>query len=192
MGRVIVLQAEIARDPDPRTERELLERLPYARRLELERREVAARRASLVAVGLVLRGASRLLGRKVDVGALRFPQDGKPWCRDGPCFSVSHTARRVAVALSMDCELGIDLEDVPAERTSGGETLARLEQWTATEATLKAAGLGLRDVRHVDFDVDRATATCQGATYFVQRLDLAPDVVSALATATPTESVLVY
>ena len=188
----MVLQAEIARDPDPRVEQALLERLPYSRRLELERRDALSRRASLLAVNLVLRGASSLLGRDVSIRELRFPQGGKPRCRDGPFFSISHTTRRVAVALTLDCEVGIDLEDVPADARPGGEALARLERWTATEAALKVAGLGLRDARRVDLDADRTTATCQGMTYFLQPLDLGPDVVASLATEAPLESVLLY
>jgi phosphopantetheinyl transferase len=191
MGHVILLQAEIARAADPRKEQALLERLPYSRRLELERRDAVSRRASLLGVDLVLRGASRLLGRDVGAGELRFPQGGKPCCPDGPFFSISHTPRRVASALSADCELGIDLEDVPADATPGSEALARLERWTATEAALKAAGLGLRDARCVGLDADCALATCQGATYFLQPLDLGVDVVACLATAAPVESVFV-
>lgn len=191
MGRVIVLQALISRDPDPRAERALLERLPYGRRLELERRDPQSRRASLLAVDLVLRGASRVLGRGVGVGELSFPQGGKPCCPGGPFFSISHTARRVAVALCADVDLGIDLEDVPVDPGPAREALDRLERWTATEAALKAAGLGLRDARRVDFDADHATATCQGAKYFLRPLSLGPDVVACLATAAPVESVLV-
>jgi phosphopantetheinyl transferase len=192
MRRVIVLQAGADEDSDPRAAQALLERLPYARRLELDRRDAQSRRASLLAIDLVLRGASGLLGREVSVGELRFPQGGKPWCCDGPFFSVSHTARRVAVALSVDCELGIDLEDVPSGAGPGGDALARLERWTATEAALKAAGLGLRDVQRVELDAGCATATCQGATYFLRPLRLGPDVVASLATAAPPESVVVY
>jgi phosphopantetheinyl transferase len=168
----------------------LLERLPYARRLELDRREATDRHASLVALDLVLSGAARLRGRVVPPGLLRLPQDGKPHLEGGPFFSLSHTRTRVAVAVGESCEVGIDLEDA-APSPAGARTPGELERWTATEAALKAAGAGLRSVARLRLAADLASAEFAGVRIHLGRLDLGPGWVACLATLSPVDAVIV-
>lgn len=189
MSRVIVLQAELGGDREDAAGDRLLQQLPYARRLELELRDVQARRASLRGTGLVLEGLSRLCDRPVAAGELRFPQGGKPFCAGAGSFSVSHTERRVAVALCRDCEVGIDMEELPHAADPGSVDCARLERWTAVEAVLKAAGLGLRHAGRVVVDCGAARARLDDREYFLRRIDLVPGVVAHLATTAQLESV---
>ena len=181
VGEVIVLHAVL--DPQPRhgVTPPLLERLPYAKRLELEAREPAARHAGLCGIELALRGAARIRGGDAPIADLSFPTDGKPHLRGGPVFSISHTARRVAVALAARGELGLDLEDAAADRAAGSAVTTRLARWTATEAVLKAAGRGLREARGVELDAARGTATFAGRTWVLKPLAIAPDVIAQLA-----------
>ena len=165
----------------------LLERLPYARRLELERREAAARNASLLAVELLCDGFLRLRGVRLDPSRLQFPQGGKPRLDGGPWFSVSHARARVAVALSDRCDLGFDLEHIGA----AGRDRDALERWTATEATLKATGAGIRRARDVQLASDLATARIDGQTVHLRGVTLAPDCVARLATLEPVGDVVV-
>jgi phosphopantetheinyl transferase len=168
----------------------LLERLPYARRLELGRRDASARHASLLALDLVLTGIARLRGGVVQPGQLRFPQDGKPHLEGGPSFSLSHTRTRVAVALGEGCEVGVDVED--ASQPSGGQrTREELERWTATEAALKAVGAGLRSAAQLQLAPDLASAELAGVRIRLARLDLGPGWVASLATLGPAGSVIV-
>ena len=154
MPDVTVLHAPLPADlPAPRVAL-LLAQLPYARRLELESRDPAARSASLLGVELLLEGVLRLRGGALDLARLSFPQDGKPMLDGGPWFSISHAESRIAVALSDRCDLGIDLEEYSAARPDR----AALQRWTATEATLKAVGLGVRYAREVRIDEQFATA----------------------------------
>jgi phosphopantetheinyl transferase len=189
MSHVIVLQAGLAGDRDSAAEHGLLQRLPYARRLELERRDESSRGASLAALGLVLKGLSQLRGRPVRADELHFPQGGKPYCDGDECFSISHTSRRVAVALSRHCEVGVDVEEL--DSAAGPDAVARgkLAQWTATEAVLKAAGLGLRHAGDVALELDAGRARLAGREFFLRRLPLGPEVIAHLATAGPVESV---
>lgn len=189
MSPVIVLQAGLPGDRDHAAELGLLRRLPYARRLELERRDEPSRGASLAALGLVLEGLSQLRGRPVHADELRFPQGGKPYCDGGECFSLSHTARRVAVAVSRDCEVGVDVEDLETAMELDAVARRKLERWTATEAVLKAAGLGLRHAGEVALELDAGRARLAGREFFLHPLPLGPDVVAHLATARPVESV---
>jgi phosphopantetheinyl transferase len=122
----------------------MLASLPYARRLRLEANSADARLASLAGLALALCGASRLLGAPPSLSSLDSPMDGKPRFPDGPFFSVSHTAGRVACVVCAGTDVGLDIEAVTDDPS-------RMERarWTATEAALKAAGLGLRAVRSV-------------------------------------------
>lgn len=190
MHPVMVLHAALPGHLDAARAAALLERLPYARRLELDRREAKDRHASLFALDVVLSGAARLRGRVVPPGQLRFPQDGKPHLEGGPFFSLSHSRTRVAVALGEGCEVGIDVEDVlPA--APGGRARGALERWTATEAALKAAGAGLRAVARVRLATDLTSAEFAGTRIHLARLDLGPGWVASLATLDRVGSVIV-
>jgi phosphopantetheinyl transferase len=177
MIEVTVLHAPLDGPLDAAREAWLFERLPYARRLELEGREAAARAASLHALELLRRGVEHLLGTALEMSALRYPAGGKPALAGGPHFSISHSGTRVAVALSEHGEVGIDIEDLADVADAD-----RLLRWTAVEATLKATGSGLRRARDVRLAPDLASARCGVEEYRLQRLMLAPGCVAHLAT----------
>ncbi len=126
----------------------LLQALPYAQRLELERREPEARRASLAGLGLVLVGAARLTQQEFPPQAFTFPPAGKPRLAGGPYFSISHSSSTVTCIVCADTDCGIDIED--RLDAADAMTVAKLQRWTATEAALKAAGLGLRAAGEVE------------------------------------------
>lgn len=108
------------------------------------------------------------LGRELGVEApamvpLEISLEGKPFCPcpEAPSFNVSHTTGTVALALSFQGPVGVDLEDRrravsvkalarrwfhPEEQAvldeAGPEAFFRI--WTRKEAYLKAKGQGLR------------------------------------------------
>ena len=177
MSEVIVLHALLDGSFDADRAAFLLGRLPYARRLELERRDAAARAASLRALELLMDGIGRLRGAVPDLSQLRYAEGVKPAMQGGPWFSVSHSASHVAVAISDACELGIDVEDLPS-----GTDAQQLARWTAVEATLKAAGSGLRRAQDVHVAPDLTSARLDGREFLLQRAALAPDCVAHVAT----------
>jgi phosphopantetheinyl transferase len=188
MVHVTVLYAKLADgQPSPRSTA-LLERLPYAWRLTLERRVPAAREASLAGLSLVLEGIARLRGERVSPSDLIFPVDGKPCLEGGPYFSVSHGRTHVAVALCEECEVGFDLEEVDVTAADADESLGRLAQWTATEAVLKAAGRGLREAKSVKLDAGLTVGRIPPADFQLRFVRLAPHVVACLATARTVDS----
>jgi len=74
MTEAIILHAHLRRPLScPSWQQSLLQALPYAQRLELERREPEARRASLVGLGFVLAGAGCMTQREFPPQAFRFP-----------------------------------------------------------------------------------------------------------------------
>lgn len=185
MPDVTILHAPLPFElPAPRVA-SLLAHLPYARRLELESRDPAARSASLLGLELLLEGVQRLRGHAPELARLSFPQDGKPRLDGGPWFSTTHTASRIAVALSDGCDLGIDLEECSTVRSDR----AALQRWTATEATLKALGLGARHAREVKLDEQLAIAHLRDRVLHLRTLDLGPDCVAYLATLAPVRAV---
>jgi phosphopantetheinyl transferase len=186
MNDVVVLHAVLTAAPDAARAEWLLTRLPYARRLELEQRDAAVRAASLLATELVLDAVARLRGEPPDISRLRFPQQQKPYLEDGSWFSVSHSARRVVVAASDRCEVGIDIEDVGGPRAPDG-----LDRWTAIEATLKAAGRGLPQLRDVRLASDLSTGEVSGQLVHLRPITIAPDCIASLATRQPVNAVAV-
>jgi phosphopantetheinyl transferase len=189
MSAVIVLHAALPGHFGSTLDTVLLPQLAYARRLHLERCDAVARRASLAAIDLLMQGAVRLGAGPLDPGRIVFPPEGKPYVEGGPRFSVSHCATRVAVALSSCCELGLDVEDGVGPPESREAPLGRLERWTATEAALKAAGLGLRSAGLVLLAPDLATAQVGEVAVHLRSLSLREGVVARLATVGPVTQV---
>lgn len=159
----------------------LLEVLPYAYRLDLERRAEAARLASLTGIALLRDAVCRTRGQLPDLGRLRMVAGDKPALEDGPSFSIAHSTTRVAVAVSECCEPGLDVEDLD----TGGRTLEELDRWTATEATLKAMGAGLRELRAVHLDDDLRGADFRGTRLHLRPVHLVGGCVAHLAARTP-------
>jgi len=184
MSRVIVLHAPTPGHASPEWERGLLQRLPYARRLELESRDPEARRASLGGTALLFEAAARLGFGDVGSDELRFPEGAKPSVAGGPYFSISHTARRVACAASRECDVGLDHEEF-----SGDEAPARLRHWTAIEATLKAAGAGLRRTGAVEVNRELRFSRLDDTEYTLVPLDLGPGVVACLAVSSHPDAI---
>jgi phosphopantetheinyl transferase len=165
MCEVLVLHCELRRTASSPVVPHLLSALPYGYRLELERRDEPARLASLAGIALLRDAVHRLRGGRPELRRLRVIDGGRPALEGGPSFSIAHSATRAAVAVSESCEPGLDVEDIG----SGGRTAHELDRWTATEATLKAAGAGLRNMREVRLDDDLG-----GARFREMRLRLRP------------------
>ena len=163
----------------PSWQEPLLQALPYAQRLELERREPAARRASLAGLGLVLVGAARLTQREFPPQAFTFPPAGKPRLAGGPYFSISHSSSAVTCIVCADTDCGIDIED--RLDAADAMTVAKLQRWTATEATLKAAGLGLRATGEVVLADLLGHAIVRSQRYELQSLDDMPGIIGHIA-----------
>ncbi len=109
----------------------LLQALPYARRLELERRAPAARRASLAGLALALLARRGSRGRSCRPG-FRVSPDRQAAAAGGPGFSLPHSLSHVACLVCADTDCGIDLEDLP--EPADPATAPKLQRWTATEA----------------------------------------------------------
>jgi phosphopantetheinyl transferase len=191
MNHVLVLHSKLGAGPCPEGLALLLTRLPYAKRLELEGREPDARCTSLAGIALALRGMAMMLSEPVGPRHLSFPEAGKPRLPGGPGFSISHSGPHVAVALCSDCEPGFDLEQLEAGGDEQAASRSRLARWTATEALLKAAGRGLRDVTQVGLDACLRTGTVSGASFNLVPVEIADDVVAFLATVNPASVVRV-
>jgi len=191
MNVVIVLHAALPGHFGAALDAVLLPQLAYARRLQLERCDAVVRRASLAAIDLLLQGALRLGTGPLDPGRIAFPDGGKPYVEGGPRFSVSHCSTRVAVALSPCCELGLDVEDGVGLPVGREPHPSRLERWTATEAALKAVGLGLRSASRVVLAPDLATAQVGEVTVQLRSLSLRNGVVARLATIGPVARISV-
>ena len=186
MSAAIVLHAPLPAVPRTlRWESHLLQSLPYAHRLRLEGRGGPQRQASLAGLALVLLGAERLAGRPFAPREFDFPLDLKPSLTDGPQFSVSHSARHVACCVVPGVDCGLDIEDVPFAATAAH--IDPLRRWTATEALLKAAGRGVRDVREARVDAALASGTVGADRFELQPLDELQGVVGHLATRVPLE-----
>lgn len=181
MQTVTLLHASLPADGVWHWQATLLQALPYAKRLEFERRKPEDLRAALGGLALLVLGARRLRPSGIAVRQLEFAPDRKPRCAGGPYFSISHTLGRVACVVSAGIDPGVDIEHVPATTTATER--ARLLRWTATEAALKAAGLGLREAGGVQLDAALRHTQVGALRLVLQELRLAAGCIGHLAAA---------
>jgi len=85
----------------------------------------------------------------------------------------------VACIVCADTDCGIDIED--RLDLAGSPTATKLQRWTATEAALKAAGLGLRAAGEVALADLLGHASVQNERYELQPLDGVPGVIGYIA-----------
>ena len=86
---------------------------------------------------------------------------------------------RVACCARAGAVCGIDIEDLPA--AADAATVQTLRRWTATEAVLKAMGLGLRAANEVAVDDAIAWGSMRGERFALQALTELPGVVGHIA-----------
>jgi len=172
-----------------------LDALPEQERRLASRMASPPRRESFVAARCILRAElGRRLGcRAAEVPILR-PCDGKPRLAYGGIeFSLSHAGGWIALALSADGAVGVDVE--PLRRLAGMREIASeffpqearaglaaaspgerpvvfLRWWTRIEAAVKASGRGLDD----------APDCFDGVSF--ESCDLVPGLASAVAART--------
>ena len=181
MQRAILLHAPLVPGLAPRWAPSLLQALPYGKRLELERRPSEACLASLSGLALAFTAVARLVRAPCAVRALEFAEGGKPRFAQGPSFSVSHTQGHVCAVVAGGDDVGVDVERV----LGAAADLDRLRRWTAIEATLKAAGLGLPRHGAVQLARDFANATLQGTRYALRPWAPAADATGHVASRGP-------
>lgn len=181
MENVTLLHAPLPADGTWRWQRALLDALPYGKRLELERRDEAGLRASLGGLALLVLGAAQTRPAGLSVSGLAFAPDQKPRCDGGPYFSISHAEGRVACAVSETLDVGVDIERLGSPGPASD--LDKLRRWTATEAVLKAAGLGLKHVNEVVLDADLTGATTGRQRCALRQVPIGEGYVCHLASA---------
>jgi phosphopantetheinyl transferase len=153
--------------------RQLATRLPYLKRLSVGSGTDAAR-ASLAGIALALRTLAALLGRPVSAAEIVFAQHEKPLLAAGGVldFSIAHSGALVGCAAVRGARVGFDLEQGVDER---------LNDWVAREATVKAAGLGMRAVSEVNLFA--GGALCRGTRWYGHALQTFPGATAWLMTS---------
>jgi phosphopantetheinyl transferase len=164
--------------------RALAARLPYVKRLEVAS-HVARGPQTLAGVALALHALGRLTGARVAPGELAFPDGGKPHLAHTAAgaaapadFSISHSGPWVGCAAVAHGLVGFDLE------TGTG---ARLAEWAAREAALKACGAGITEAREVELTA--RGARCRGVALESRRIELFPGAVACVMTSLPVERI---
>jgi hypothetical protein len=154
--------------------RRLAATLPYLKRLSAGSGSDAAR-ASLTGIALALRVLTAVLGRPVAVSEIVFAQDGKPQLGADSAaadFSIAHSGALVGCAAVRGAQVGFDLEQGTDEH---------LNAWVAREATVKAAGVGIRAVNEVTLSC--GGALCRGMRWYGRALDAFPGATAWVMTS---------
>ena len=129
----------------------------------------------------LVRYALKQLDQKADTDAWSIAENGKPYLATGaPFFNLSHTAHCVAVAVSKQGEIGIDVEQIKAHSIGFTERFySKQEQstiqastdpaseairlWSAKEAEAKRSGKGVaRDTREIPLETVQSVPVTVG------------------------------
>lgn len=117
---------------------------------------------------------------------LKYSDYGKPFLTNGLNFNISHSGSLVVCALSVDANLGIDVERIKTIKINdfikqwskeewnsislADDThLEFFRFWTRKEAIIKANGKGL-SLPLGDFDVVANTVTVEGQTWYLKQI----------------------
>jgi hypothetical protein len=179
---LILYQSDLRGQWPEAAARSLARRLPYAKRLEVAAHAARAP-ATLTGIALALRALTELVRREVRAAELAFPDGGKPHLAHAseapaPDFSIAHSGHWVGCAAVAHGLVGFDVE-------LGNE--ARLTEWAAREAALKACGAALTEAREVELFEGRAR--CRGITLHAQPLGLFPGAAACVMTSLPVARV---
>ena len=160
--------------------RALTRRLPYGKRLGLG--SGAHAQASLAGVALALRALARLTGRRVQPDELRFVPDAKPELvttgAPGCDFSIAHSGPFVGCAALRGGQVGFDVE------VGAG---ARLGEWVAREAVVKACGAGVRALAEVQ--LRDGGACCRGRAWYARTLGHFPGAAACVMTSSQLQGI---
>ena len=154
--------------------RALAAQLPYLKRLSVASGTDAAR-ATLAGIALARRALAALLGRPVAVSEIVFAQDAKPQLGGGSAaadFSIAHSGSLVGCAAVRGAQVGFDVEQGTGER---------LNNWVAREATVKAAGMGVRALNEVQ--LAPGGALCRGTRWYGRALHAFPGATACVMTS---------
>lgn len=126
--------------------------LTVSRRQRMDQMLDSGGKLRIMGAGLLLRSVLSLC----DDAQLSYGVNGKPFLADGPHFSLSHSGKWCALAVS-DTPVGVDIE-APREVSDGmyrrcltneefawchGNAERFLQLWTRKESIMKACGIGL-------------------------------------------------
>lgn len=178
-----------------------LEILPANRKAALAR-ELMAGRGLESLTGFALLGACAQYLPLPPLSLLGERRDEKPRWPDGPDFSIAHAAGHAVCAVApAGIAIGVDLESADAanpeslrlvtsaaERAridAGGVTATAL--WTAKEAVLKAAGIGILAAPEVE--IEGAVGHHAGRAFHLKRIDLNRNLVLTIATTAPVPEI---
>ena len=139
----------------------VLARLPAKRAARVRAIRHPRTQRAMLAAGLLL---CRVLGPRAE--AIQYTEEGKPYLRGGPQFSLAHGGD-YAVLLMAEDACGVDVEPIDrarpgvarafadGERTAAASAAGFAKLWTRKEAIAKAMGLGLsRALLAVDVRAD--------------------------------------
>ncbi len=163
----------------------LAKRFRYLRRLALEG-DSAAARASLAGAALALQALRRVSGLALRPADLEYRPGAKPRlvaelaAGAGCDFSIAHSGPHVACAAVKGTAVGLDLEF---------GTHPRLPEWVAREATVKAAGAGMRAVGEVE--LAPGGAQLRGRRWYARPLGHFEGASACLMTGAPLRAVAV-
>jgi hypothetical protein len=162
--------------------RALALRLPYLKRLSVASGTDAAR-ATLAGIALALRALGAVLGRPVAVSEIVFAAHAKPRlaAQAAADFSIAHSGSLVGCAAVRGAQVGFDVEHGTGER---------LDNWVAREATVKAAGMGMRAVNEVR--LARGGALCRGTRWYGRALDAFPGATACVMTSIEVAAVQLH
>lgn len=136
----------------------------------------------MLGTALALLGSERVAGASASPSQLQFEAEGRPLLRGGPCFSVSHSETHVACVVVDSGRVGIDIE--PRSRIDARCDETSLRRWTATEAALKTADLGVRHHARVHLAPDLGTARIDDIACWLQEIHTIDDHLCHVASTT--------
>lgn len=157
--------------------------------------------ACLVGKLLIIKGLDRFGFDELSLSDIKYTPYKQPYFQDSLKFNISHSGNLVVCALTLDDDLGIDVEQVlPIEiddfssqfsheeksmiRRASNPTREFYQWWTKKEAVVKADGRGLAvPLKEIQFE-SLLEARIEFKRWFLKPIELHDDYCSHIASST--------
>jgi 4'-phosphopantetheinyl transferase len=150
---------------------------------------------------LLLKESLKVLGKEDQFEHIQYYESGKPFL-DGISFNISHTENLVACAISLDGQIGVDIEKVKQVKLADFETWftenewtdiynspSQLQKfywyWTRKESIIKALGVNLSYLHKIEIDASKDHFIENGQKWWLRDLNFGETYCGALCSETP-------
>lgn len=184
-----------------------LERIPTSLHVRANRYKSVLSTYNFVVARLLLKHGLKDFGLDTDLEKIVLRKNGKPRLTN-VFFNISHSFHEVCCALSLEGEIGIDIEKINPIQFDDFSAMFSTKEWnsiknaknplrefywfwTRKESIIKASGLSLKHFNKIEGDISLQDFILKRKRWFLKELDIKEEFAATVCTEKKLEGVIV-